>query len=139
MWRPARSTRKPGGKIEKMETPSFEEFAKFIRQWAKLSRKERIVPETEFEYDLGITGDDGCDLLEATEQRFRVALSSREHGYRNTFNLGPNEVLFHAEGFGPDLLTIFGRSAPVVVSFTVDKLYNAVRAAMSDKAAPSYQ
>lgn len=44
-------------------TPSFEEFVAFIRDWAGISRK-KITPETLFEDDLGITGDDGCELLE---------------------------------------------------------------------------
>lgn len=113
------------------ETLSFEEFADFIRQWGRRSRKVRIVPETEFERDLGITGDDGCDLLKATEQRFKVALSSEEHGYRKTFNLGPDEFLFHSEGW-PDLSTLFGRPQPIVVSFTVGRLYDAVQAAMTN-------
>ena len=32
-----------------------------------------IVPETELERGLGITGDDGSELLEATEKQFKVA------------------------------------------------------------------
>jgi len=118
-----------------MDAPSFDEFAEFIRQWAGLWRKKRIAPETEFERDLGITGDDGCELLEATEKRFNVTLSSDEQGYRKTFNLGPNEFLFHAEGIGPwppYPLTIF--TAPVVRAFTVGELYNAVQGALTKQA-----
>jgi len=119
-----------------METPSFDDFAEFIRQWAKLSGKKEITPETHFENGLGITGDDGCDLLEATEKRFKITLSSAEHGYRKTFNLGPNEVLFHPEGFGPnlpDLLSLAGRHTPVVILFTVGQLYKAVQDALIKK------
>ncbi len=83
-----------------MKTLSFDEFAEFVRECHGLSRKKQIAPETKFEDDLGITGDDGADLLEATEKRFNVSLCSKEHGCRETFNLGPNEYLFHPEGFG---------------------------------------
>jgi hypothetical protein len=121
------------------EALSFNDFAEFIRQWARLSRKKHIAPETEFEAGLGITGEDGSELLKAVEQRFRVTLSSDEHGYRKTFNLGPNECLFHSEGFGPRLqgLMIFGRPAPVVVTFTVGALYNAVQSALRKNAGES--
>jgi len=122
-----------------METVSFDEFAEFIREWAGLSRKKQIAPETESEDGLGITGDDGCELLEATEKRFKVTLSSEEHGYRKTFNLAPNEFLFHPEGFGlgPDPLTLLGRPAPVIVDFTVGELYSAVQEAQTKKSGES--
>jgi hypothetical protein len=67
--------------------------------------RRRLHRETEFEDGLDISGDDGCDLLKATERRFKIALSSEEDGYRKTFNLGRDEFLFHSEGFGPDLST----------------------------------
>jgi acyl carrier protein len=109
---------------------SFPEFAEFVRQWAGISRKKQIRPETAFEEDLGITGDDGCELLEAVEKHFDVKLASEEDGYRKTFNLSPHQFLFHSEGFSlvsSEVLTIFG--APVVVRFTVGSLYHAVREA----------
>ena len=121
-----------------MEAPSLDEFAEFIRDWARIPRETRISAETRFEDDLGITGDDGCELLQATEKRFKVSLSSEEHGFRETFNLGPNEFLFHSEGFGPslpDLLTLFGRPEPVVVAFTVGELDDAVRRALASRRA----
>jgi acyl carrier protein len=115
-------------------TPSFNEFAEFIRERHGLSRKKQIAPETKFEDDLGITGDDGCDLLAATEKRFRVSLSSEKHGYRETFALGPNEFLFQSEGgVFPELLTIFRGHSPVVRTFTVGELYNAVQEALAKK------
>jgi hypothetical protein len=114
-----------------MDSLSFDEFAEFIRQRAHISRNKKIAPETEFEDGLGISGDDGCDLLRETEKRFEVALSSEEDGYRKTFNLGRDEFLFHSEGFGPDLSTIVGRPAPVVIAFTVGALYDAVQKALA--------
>jgi len=117
---------------------TFEQFAEFIRKQGAVSRKKQIERETQFERDLGITGDDGGELIEATERQFGVALTSAEDGLRNTFNLGPNEFLFHAEGFEIfpfEVLSITGRSpTPTVRSFTVGELYDAVREAMSEKA-----
>jgi hypothetical protein len=75
-----------------------------------------------FEDDLGITGDDGIALLEATEKRFGVQLSLRE-----TFNLGPNEFLFNGEGLGPDIVTLSGGPTRWVRPFTVGDLYQAVQ------------
>lgn len=119
-----------------METLSFDEFAEFIREWARLSPKKQVVPETKFEVDLGIGGDDGCELLEATERRFNVILCSEEV-YRQTFNLGPNEFLFHSEGlFGrwlDDLRARFGRPALKIRTFTVGELYSAVQKALTRK------
>jgi hypothetical protein len=109
-----------------MPTPTFEEFAEFVRGFAGLSRKTPIGPSTRFERDLGVTGDDGCDLLRETEVRFGVALSSKEHGYRQTFTLGPDEYLFHAEG-----LDIFGLCSGPVREFTAGELYDAVCRASS--------
>lgn len=89
---------------------SFDEFAAFIRASAGVPRRIAIRPGSLFEDDLGITGDDGCDLLEATEQHFGVLLSTPEHGYRETFGLASHEVLFHSEGLGwgaTDLVDLF--------------------------------
>jgi len=93
----------------------FDDFAEFIREyWAVPARKE-IAPETKFERDLGLTEDDGNDLLVATEKRFGVALSSDETGVRETFNLGPNEFLFHSEG-----VELYRSTAHSVRQFTVE-------------------
>jgi len=86
------------------------------------------VPETKFERDLGLTGDDGGDLLLATEKQFCVALCSDETGVRMTFNLEPNEYLFHSEGlelFPFEMTSLFG-SAYSVREFTVGELFEAV-------------
>lgn len=110
--------------------PTFDEFAAFVREYLSVSDRKPIKPETRFERDLGVTGDDGNDLLEATERRFGVLLCSEETGVRQTFNLGPNEYLFHSEGFGPDGMApslLFGPADPIVREFTVGELYDAVR------------
>ena len=75
-----------------MVEESFEQFADFIRVQCGVSAKKNITAESKFEDDLGITGDDGYDLLKATEKRFDVRLSDAEHGYSHTFDLGPGEI-----------------------------------------------
>ena len=112
--------------------PTFDEFAAFVREHLSVSYRKPINPETRFEGDLGVTGDDGSDLLEATERRFGVLLCSEETSVRETFNLGPNEYLFHSEGFGPVGMApslLFGQAFPTVREFTVGELYEAVRKA----------
>jgi hypothetical protein len=98
--------------------PTLEEVAAFVREWAQLSAKKKASPETQFERDPGITGEDGDDLLLATETRFRVSLHSEEHTLRQTFNLAPNEYLFHSEDYGVpfEILSLF--SMPTVRAFT---------------------
>ena len=109
---------------------TFDEFAVFVREYLSVSDRKPIRSETRFERDLGVTGDDGNDLLEATERRFGVLLCSEETGVRETFKLGPNEYLFHSEGIGPDGMApslLFGPITPIVREFTVGELFNAVR------------
>jgi acyl carrier protein len=119
-------------------TPAFNEVADFVRDWARISAKKQITPATQFERDLGITGDDGAELLEAAEKRFNVSLTDGENGYRTIFKLGPNEFLFNSEGFslgfaGGDIITLFSNPNPIqtVRSFTVGELYGAIQQARS--------
>jgi hypothetical protein len=115
-----------------MDELTFDEFAAFIRVYRSVSDRKSISPETRFECDLGLTGDDGDDLLIATEKRFGVTLCSEETGVRETFNLGPNEYLFHSEGlelFPFEMTSLFTTTANSVREFTVGELYEAVRRA----------
>lgn len=52
--------------------PTFDDVAEFIRDWAHISSNKQITPDTQFERDLGSTGDDGDELLEAAQKRFKV-------------------------------------------------------------------
>ena len=109
-----------------MENPSFADLAKFIREWVALPRKKQIVPDTRFEEDLGITGDDGCELLEAIQKHFNAPLCEVGYGYRRTFDLGPDEYLFNSEG-------LFGSSlSGSVRDFTVGQLYDVVLRTLTD-------
>ena len=112
-----------------MDELTFDEFADFIREYWQVSDRKRISPETKFERDLGLTGDDGSDLLEATEKRFGVTLASEEKGLRETFNLGPNEYLFNSEGLFPFGFTSLFGPEPTVREFTVGELFEAVQKA----------
>ena len=121
------------------EPLTFEEIAKFVRMSAGVRETKAITPETQFERDLGITGDDGCELLEAAEEHFQITLHSEEDGYRKAFNLGANEYLFHSEGgvFLPllnsqPIITLFGSESSQfgsenVRTLTVGDLYNALK------------
>jgi len=110
---------------------TFDDFAKWLREYWSVPVRKAIVPETQFERDLGLTGDDGDDLLVAAEREFEVKLGNEETGVRETFNLQPNEYLFNSEGWGPspaELLSLFsGSPSSTVRSFTVGELFEAVR------------
>ena len=82
-----------------MVKPTFQDLVDFVRSWAQVSPEQAIEPDTEFERDLGITGDDGGYLLEGAEKHFAIQLSTKDDGYRKTFDLGKNEYLFNSEGF----------------------------------------
>lgn len=113
-----------------MDELTFNEFADFIRDFWRVSPHKQIEPDTQFERELGLTGDDGGDLLGAAEKRFGVKLVSEEDGIRKTFNLGPNEYLFHSEGWEllpAEFTTLFGSGEPTVRKFKVGELYEAVR------------
>ena len=124
---------------------SFEQLVNFIREWACIRARKPITRDTQFERDLGITGDDGCDLLKAVEEHFGTSLHSEEDGYRKTFNLGSNEYLFHSEGGfilpfydSAPLITLFGSDsasfgAENVRAFTVGELHDALRSVAESK------
>jgi hypothetical protein len=115
-----------------LEILTFERFTEFLRRWWRIPKVTVIASGTQFDRDLGITGDDGQDLLNATEREFGVRLSSEEHGYRETFNLAPNEYLFQSEGGAVwEPTTLFGTS--IVRAFTVGELYEAVKRALRAK------
>ena len=117
--------------------PAFDEVAEFVRRWAQIPAKKPITPDTQFERDLGITGDDGGELLEAAEVQFKVNLKDGYNGFRTVFELGPNEYLFNSEGFsigfgGTDMITLFTNTNLYVRRFTVGELCEALRKAPLD-------
>ena len=117
--------------------PAFDEVAEFVRRWARIPPNKPITPDTQLERDLGITGDDGGELLEAAEVQFKVNLKDGDNGFRRVFELGPNEYLFNSEGFsigsgGTDMITLFTNTNPSVGRFTVGELCEALRKAPLD-------
>jgi hypothetical protein len=115
-----------------MESLPFEELAAFIRDWAQVPVEQPIGPDTRFEDDLGITGDDGGALLQAVAKRFTVQLTI-EDGYRKTLGLGKNEYLFNSEGFAFWELLPFV-SVSTVRTFTVGDLHDAMIAVTGQSA-----
>jgi acyl carrier protein len=116
--------------------PTFNDVAEFVRDWARLPAKKQITPDTQFERDLGITGDDGDELLQAAQKRFKVNFTDGDNGVRTIFKLGPNEYLFNSEGFpspfgGGGIITLF--STPdtnfTVRAFTIGELCVAIQKA----------
>jgi acyl carrier protein len=102
---------------------SFEEVCQIIRDQAQLDPDERITPETQFERDLGITGDDGSEIIDSVEKHYGIQFTP------DSFGLEPNEYLFNSEGIDliPGFLRIlFNKPEPEVRSFTVGELYDAV-------------
>jgi hypothetical protein len=104
------------------EEPSFEHLCEIIRDQCPLHPEERIVPDTQFERDLGITGDDGDEVLSRVAEYYGIKFTAK------SFDLGPNEFLFHSEGFdlfNVPLRMILGKPEPEIRSFTVGELYDA--------------
>jgi hypothetical protein len=108
---------------EPSPVPTFDEFALFVRDFTGYPVRKAITPATLLEKDMGVTGDDGTDLLEATQKRFDVDWAD----IREAFKLGPNEYLFHGEGFGLFPLWLVETGArPSIRPFTVGDLYDVV-------------
>lgn len=114
--------------------PTLTQVIGFIREFTG-HRRIPIHENSWLEADLGVTGDDGVELLEEIAEAFNVVLYTAEEGYRDTFSLGENEYLFEGEGL--DLLGIHrffawlrGIPKPVIRDLSVGQLHQAlVRAA----------
>ncbi len=112
-------------------TPTFQDVEAFVRDFAALRRKQIITPDTRLETDLGVTGDDGDELLQKAAVHFGVQLAHPVLGYRRTFGLGENEYLFNSEGL--DLLGIGDlirrlrkQPLPIIRDLTMGELHNAI-------------
>jgi hypothetical protein len=113
-----------------MKLPTFEELAAFIRVKAQVPIEQPIRAETQFECDLGVTGEDGSYLVQEIEKHFAIQLATDAGSYREAFGLGPQEYLFNSEGFTLwELLPFAPKST--VRTFTVGELHEALTAAAS--------
>ncbi len=104
-----------------------------IREKQGISEKKLITGYTALESDLGITGDDGIELLEEIEKQFSLSFAGEDGTIRAVFDLEKNEYLFHSEGFNPfaSLLLLFGIDSEKVKPVTVGQLYEAAVKAKS--------
>jgi len=115
--------------------PSLPDVIAFVREHHGISDRVPIDAETRLDADLGITGDDGDDLLRDVATHYQVTLCNETSGYRDTFELGADEYLFNSEGgslfgIGPLIGWIFRgfreRPPAVVVDLTLGRLHSVV-------------
>lgn len=110
--------------------PTLADVIAFVRDFSSCKRGT-IDGNTWLEKDLGITGDDGVELLEEAENVFGVRFSEGEEDFRQLFSLKENEYLFHSEGF--DFLGVAylcrrlrGIPAPVIRDLSIGQLHSAL-------------
>lgn len=105
-------------------TLNLENLIALIREFHCIPDKTEISETTLLENDLGITGDDGCDLLEEIEKTYKLSFTGKDGSLREFFDLEENQFLFHSEGL--DLFGIFsfifGREPENVKPITVGDL-----------------
>lgn len=117
--------------------PSLADVIAFVREFSGC-RRENIDENTCLENDLGITGDDGVELLEEAEKVFGVSFFAEEDDFRKAFSLQEIEYLFHSEGI--DFLGIVylcrrlrGIPAPVIRDLSVGQLHSVLVEARNKK------
>lgn len=88
-----------------MATATFDDVVRALRASQGIRDKVMITGATLLEDELGITGDDGCDLLEDLEQAFDMSFSDADGSLRAAFGLADDQFLFHGEGW--NLLGLF--------------------------------
>lgn len=81
-----------------MVDPTLSQVISFIRECQALDSSTAVDGSTRLEADLGITGDDGFNLLQQAERRFNAALCDPITGFRPAFDLRPDDYLFRSEG-----------------------------------------
>ena len=117
----------------KKEDPSFDAICEIIRDQSGLHPEDPITPDTQFERDLGITGDDDAEILDRVADYYAICFTAK------SFDLAPNEYLFNSEGFDvvPAFIgTLMRKPEPEVRSFTVGELYEAVLKELRRAAGP---
>ncbi len=114
-----------------MNEVSIDDLITLICAHQGVSSKTKITIETRLEEDLGITGDDGCELLEEIQRRFSVSFAGADGSLRAAFQLEKDEYLFHSEGTGLFRLfaKLLGHDIEKVRPLTVGQLHQAILAA----------
>jgi hypothetical protein len=120
---------------------TFENLVAVIRECTGIPKKVPIAENSRLEEDLGITGDDGDDLLLEIQKRFSLSFVGEDGTIREIFGLEHNQYLFHGEGSYPFewLISLFSKHTENVKTITVGQLYEAaVKAkAISDRSRPN--
>lgn len=110
-----------------MQTPGLQEVIAFVRHQSAIGDTEPIGAQTCLEADLGVSGDDGSELLLAAENHFSVILSTPDGSLSPLFGLGANEYLFSAEGMdwplGYSFRWLFNQPTPVMHDLTAGELH----------------
>lgn len=122
-----------GAYIMKLDV-TFDNLISIIRECQGLSElgfseTEVITETTLLDKDLGITGDDGWELLGSIETQFGVSFTGQDGTAREFFGLAKNEQLFHHEtDFGLRMLikTLFHRQKEHVKPLSIGQLYTAL-------------
>jgi len=106
---------------------TFQNLVSIIRESQGFSGKDIITEASLLEKDLGITGDDGCELLEAIEEKFDISFTGPDGSLREVFCLSEGQYLFHSEGMNLFwLITSFlGRDSENAKAITAGELYRA--------------
>lgn len=108
--------------------PTLDDVIEFVREYARLAQSTTLSGTTRIDADLGITGDDGAELLAAAEERFAADFGD---DLTVAFGLDPDQVLFGDEGFPIPGAAWLGRltrgtKKPKVRDLTIAELYDAV-------------
>ena len=108
--------------------PDINGLIAFIRKHQGISQNKLISETSLLEKDLGITGDDGCELLEAIEKEFSLSFLGSDGSLREVFGLSDGQYLFHSEGVGlfSAIASLFGRDVENVKAISVGDLYSAI-------------
>lgn len=99
---------------------SFENFIYFMSEFCFVD-VEKITRDSLVEDDLGVTGDDGDELLIAIENEFGIRFADENGSIRKAFDLKEDEYLFHSEG-----MHLFFRKKENVFPMTVGQFYDVV-------------
>lgn len=84
---------------------TLENLNSVIRELQGIPSKILIDENTLVENELGLTGDDGDEVLQEIEKVFELSFKGKDGSLREFFGLKDNEYLFHSEGF--DILGVF--------------------------------
>lgn len=107
---------------------TLDDVIAFIREHQGVGDGIPITATTLLENDLGITGDDGCELLEALQKRFDISFTGSDGSLREAFGLRQGEYLFHSEGIGlfQMLAGLFSRDIENIKPLSAGELHQVI-------------